>query len=153
LYLVPADQVREFFQEINQKLKCDLSLDTKAAEDGLMLDFPRHPDLRPRYLGTIRSRNEYNDLQDHIPSPAWRPDDEISPIHEPSAEAINIYREVTDLALDAGNAQRRAIKEKKQADRVTKQQGWLNDLKVLEQYLGLRPARGVPEGISYYWQQ
>lgn len=139
LYLVLANRVNEMLQEINQQFGCSLALDAKATEEGLVLSFPSHPDLRPRFLGTINSVERFHSLQNVLPSAAWRCDEETLPQNPPSGSATTLFRQVTDLGMDAANVKRKLTKEQKKLERVSKQQSWLNDLKTLEHFLGLRP--------------
>jgi len=126
-------------REINEQFNCNLSLDSKSPEAGLALEFPNHPDLRPRYLGSINTRQGYKELELLIPSATWRPDDEVEPKLKASDEDYNSFRHLVDIGLDAGNALRKLKKQQKELEQISKRAKWTIDLETLEGFLGLRP--------------
>ncbi|KAL1857965.1 hypothetical protein Plec18170_003189 [Paecilomyces lecythidis] len=146
LLLVPAIQVQELVDEINDEFNCALSLPTDV-HLGLMLPFEEDGTPQPQFLGQCTSREmkdklEYNALtasdgkDDHNPPAGCTPEVDRS---------FAAFRKKIEAALEATKNRNKASKAKKRQNQIEKRQEWSRTLRRTQRYLGLRPRR--PRGL------
>lgn len=146
LLLVSTDQVEQFLQEINGAIDgCYLTLGSEAEEFGLVLKFPSHPGLRPRYLGNSTSREMFSSMERGVPDSEHRPPGESRPSAKPERTTLEDWQYMMGLAFEVSKGKNKAAKAAKKDQRTAKQQQWKDDLKRAERFLGFRPGvLGLP---------
>lgn len=139
LILVTERQFEDLLKEINSALKLSLKITDQQREEGLVSRFPDHPLCRPRYLGRSRSKDEYTDMLDVIPSTGFHAAGE-STMPPPSAETLEDFRAMMEELWEIQRGKTKAAKKKKQQERIVKQQSMTDQFKRVQRYLGLRPT-------------
>lgn len=145
IILVSERQFEDFLKEINSALKLDLKITDQQREDGLVSRFPDHPVCRPRYLGRSRSKDEYTNMQDVIPSAGFRATGELA-MPPPAAGTLEDFRAMMEELWEIQKGKTKTAKKKKQQERMVKQQSMTDQFKRVQRYLGLRPT--VQDGKS-----
>lgn len=138
---VSEKQLQTLLNEITGVFQhLDLTITNYYREIGLVVTFPDHPRLRPRYLGTSTSRARYNEMEANAPKAIFRPagEKEVPPPDQRSLEAFQAMMEET---IELNKAKNKATKAKKNEQRVQRQQNMVRQLKRAQRYLGLRPKR------------
>lgn len=139
ILLVRESQVQTLLSEINGHLKLALRITDQQREEGLVAHFPDHPRCLPRYLGRSQSREEYDNMVDNIPSHSHRAAGEAS--HPPvDASTHALFRQLMDDLYDVQKAKNKAMKAKRQQDRLGKQKTMTDHFKRAQRYLGLRAS-------------
>jgi hypothetical protein len=133
LILVRESQVQNLLREINKHLKLDLEITSQQREEALVSRFPDHPRCTPRYLGRSRSREDYDAMLGNVPNPETK----YSPLDDTSLEA---FKQLMEDSFEAQRAKSKALKAKKQQERLVKQKTLLDQFKRAQRYLGLRPT-------------
>ncbi|KAJ9232271.1 hypothetical protein DTO271D3_4338 [Paecilomyces variotii] len=146
LLLVPAIQVQELIDEINDEFNCTLSLPTDV-HLGLMLPFEEDGTPQPQFLGQCTSREmkeqlEYNASTASHDQNAHNPPAGCSPEIDRSFAA---FRKKIEAALEATKNRTKASKAKKRQNQIEKRREWSRTLRRTQRYLGLRPQR--PRGL------
>lgn len=129
LLLVPADQVRAFFKEINTALRCNLTI--PAEKQGMQLTFD-NPNLpSPKFLGQCTSRQMKDRLESQIPPGSTR-------LSAPSGmdEEYLAYERMLDRACSA--TKNKKTSKAKQQSRLQNQIRTVECLTRLQSYFGLR---------------
>jgi len=139
LVLVTERQFEDLLKEINSALKLSLKITDQQREEGLVSRFPNHPLCRPRYLGRSRSKDDYNDMLDLIPSVGFHATGE-STAPPPSAGTLEDFRAMMEELWEIQRGKTKAAKKKKQQERMMKQQSMTDQFKRAQRYLGLRPT-------------
>lgn len=139
LVLVTERQFEDLLKEINSTLKLSLKITDQQREDGLVSRFPDHPLCRPRYLGRSRSKDEYNDMLGVIPNMGFHATGE-STAPPPSAGTLEDFRATMEELWEIQKGKTKAVKKKKQQERMVKQQSMTDQFKRVQRYLGLRPT-------------
>lgn len=133
LIVIQESQVQDLLDEINNHLKLDLTITSQQREDALVSRFPDHPRCTPRYLGRSRSREDYDAMLENVPGP----ETESSPPDDLSLEA---FKQLMEESFEAQKAKSKAVKAKKQQERLMKQKVSIDQFKRAQRYLGLRPT-------------
>jgi hypothetical protein len=105
----------------------------------LVVNFPDHLRLLPRYLGHSTSKDDYDALvlharRQHPFSFHGEPD----PSRPPTDEQVANFNDICETAIDLGRAKSKGSKKKRQEQRVSKQYNLSKQLKRAQRYLGLR---------------
>ncbi|KAL2000863.1 hypothetical protein VTN02DRAFT_2551 [Thermoascus thermophilus] len=147
LLLVPAVQVQELIDEINDAFQCRLSLSTDS-HPGLVLPFHDDGTPQPKFIGQCTSREMKDKLEWAIPTPSGGADDHNPPAGcSPEADrSFAAFRKKIETGLDATKNKSKAARAKKRQDQIQKQKDWSRALKRTQRYLGLRPRR--PRGLA-----
>lgn len=147
LLLVPAVQVQQLINEINDAFQCKLSLPTDS-HLGLVLPFHDDGTPQPKFLGQCTSRETKEKLEWTIPTPSGDMNDHIPPAGcSPEVDrSFAAFRKKIEAALDATKNKSKAARAKKRQDQIQRQKEWSLALKRTQCYLGLRPRR--PRGLA-----
>lgn len=141
ILLTPVELLEKLLIDINENVEdCALTVGSEAEEFGLVLSFPDHSELLPRYLGRSHTREEFVKLEKHVPSIAWRPDGEVRKDPPPDERTKEACRLQLEMAYEVSRGRNKANKAAKKQERSVKQQQWKDSLKKAERYLGLRPS-------------
>ena len=138
LILITLQQVRELVSEINHTF-VDYKLDFPPEDlrNGLVIRFPDHSNLRPRFLGKSTSKAHFNFLELNVPSAATFLMDHLMPL--PDRRSVEVFNHKVQSAIDVIRGKDKASKAKKREERIKKQQNVARSLKRAQRYLGLRP--------------
>ncbi|KAF2128734.1 hypothetical protein P153DRAFT_403603 [Dothidotthia symphoricarpi CBS 119687] len=155
IILVLESQFQDLLVEINQQLKLGLAITDEQREESLVTQFPDHPRYLPRYLGRSHSREQYDNMVDNAPSKDFRAPNE--PVHPPLEDrSLERFKQLMEELWDVQKAKSKAVKAKRQQDRLLKQKSAADQFKRAQRYLGLRPGvaagvvqSGPPEAIDY----
>ena len=139
IIFVSTDQVQQLLDEINENIP-PLHLTINSLSDkGLVLDFPDHPTLRPRYLGCSNSKEDFEDLQVDMPTKSQQTSLRGQNYGNPDGRSLEAFKQTIEAAMEANKNKNKNTKAKKKEDRIQKQQVMVKQLKRTERYLGLRP--------------
>ncbi|KAL9094062.1 MAG: hypothetical protein Q9165_003732 [Trypethelium subeluteriae] len=139
LLLIPLQQVQGLISAINNTfVNSKLEIPPEFVDIGLVIQFPEHPSLRPRFLGTSTSKAHFDFLESNVPAESMASDtgEPVSPADERSLEA---FKHKIEAALKVNKARKNAAKAKKKDQRVKRQQDMVRMLKRAQRYLGIRP--------------
>ena len=142
LILISFTQFEVLIKAINDFLpRLELDIETAKWRELLVLEFPEHPRLRPRYLGQSNSRDDYNKLTSYVPDMHYRLPGEPSGANvlKPDARSIEAFKAMVEDAIDLSKNKSKAFKAKRQADRILVIKDIQKQLKRTQRYLGLRP--------------
>lgn len=147
LLLVPAVQVQDLIDEINDAFQCSLSLPTDS-HLGLVLPFHDDGTPQPKFIGQCTSRETKEKLEWTIPTPSGDADDHNPPAGcSPEVDrSFAAFRRKVEAGLDVAKNKSKAAKAKKRQDQIQKQKDWSRALKRTQRYLGLLPCR--PRGLA-----
>ncbi|KAF2416198.1 hypothetical protein EJ08DRAFT_566986, partial [Tothia fuscella] len=144
LVLIPESQFAHLLRDISASFR-HLFFNPREAyyrDIGLVIKaFPSHPDFRPRFLGTSSSKQDYDDMVQNTPVANYRPTGEAVPSKPADHRDKKLFRQMIEEAQDLNKAQSKAVKAKKQEERVVRQQNIGKQLKRAQRYLGLRYKR------------
>ncbi|GAD96685.1 QDE-2-interacting protein [Paecilomyces variotii No. 5] len=146
LLLVPAIQVQELVDEINDKFNCALSLPTDV-HLGLVLPFEEDGTPQPQFLGQCTSREMKDKLEYNASTASGGRNDHNAPAGcTPEVDrSFAAFRKKIEAALEATKNRTKASKAKKRQNQIEKRQEWSGTLRRTQRYLGLRPLR--PRGL------
>lgn len=139
LILVSESQFQDLLTDINSALNLRLHITDEQRDDNLVGRFPDHPRCQPRYLGRIKSREEYNTLLDTVPGVMSRSADEPTPASLDDRTLAD-FKHLMEGMLENTKAKSKAQKEKKKVERLAKQKVYTDEFKRAQRYLGLRPT-------------
>lgn len=144
LILVPEVQFAALLRQILAKFN-HLLLNAREVyyrDIGLVITaFPSHPDLRPRFLGTSNSREMYDKMVQNTPPATFRPPGEPSASVAADARDHQAFRRMIEDAVALSKTKSKALRTKRQEERMIKQQNIGKQLKRAQRYLGLRRKR------------
>jgi hypothetical protein len=146
LVLISGTQFDSLIQDISRfsakkKLKFNINLKKELFEDiGLVIHFPSHPRLQPRYLGQSTSRDEYNRLTNYVPPKTYRIPGEMA-VPNPDDRSIKAFKAMVEEAIELNKNKNKAAKAKRQELRKLSNLQLTKQLKRTQRYLGLRPKR------------
>ncbi|KAI9703587.1 MAG: hypothetical protein M1836_007357 [Candelina mexicana] len=152
LIFVPAKQVEQLIQEINDFFGCQLEFPRDAQEVGFHLIFSDDNTPRPRYLGQSSSRSTFDDMVQNTPEEGYHPAEEHPQTEQATDRSLNAFKRKIELGFDATKNKSKASKAKKKGERIQKQQSWNRQLKRTQRYLGLRERRlltGDPKQVDW----
>jgi hypothetical protein len=140
LFLVPEEQFKELLKEMQPHFPevKNMTRDQYFRDRDLIIDFPDHPRLSPRFLGSSRSKADYDYHTGMVPNVDFRAHgEEAAP--RPEKQDEELFSQIIDDAVDMNKAKTRASKAKRQEQRHRKQKMNGDQLKRTQRYLGLRP--------------
>jgi len=108
-------------------------------DKNLVVDFPSHHRLAPRFLAKIHSKNDYNEWIEKIPCdlPVAPGEVELEP---PSQEDIDIFNSSSDIcAGGTGKGKAKQTAGQKKRGKASLMLSRERQFKICQQYLGLRP--------------
>ncbi|KAB8232751.1 hypothetical protein ETB97_004320 [Aspergillus alliaceus] len=128
LILVPTSQVRDFFQEINHALQCNLAL----SDEGLILNFHKEGFPQPIFIGRSTSRETKDRLESQVPASSGRtcPSSGMD-------EQFLAFEQMIETAWETTRNRKKPSKAKQQL-RIQNQQRLADSLRRTQSYLGLR---------------
>lgn len=139
LILIREDQLQTLLTDINTEFQ-DLGLKITAYNraEGLVIKFPNHPRLTPRYLGRSSSKAEFDNMSANAPGHTFTaPGEGHAP--PPDQRTLEAFKQMMDDVAELNKAKSKAIKAKKKEERVLKQKNMGQQLKRAQRYLGLHP--------------
>lgn len=142
--MIPALQVQQFLDQIGKRYNIRLTLPMNP-ELGLLLSFQEKGIPQPRYLGRSSSKDTKDNLVAAIPP---RPDNSVdcNILSQGDTGALNgiakAFHEMMEAGLNATKTQSKASRQRKRAEKIERQQQWVQSLKRAQCYLGLHPSRG-----------
>ncbi|KAL9052680.1 MAG: hypothetical protein Q9162_005239 [Coniocarpon cinnabarinum] len=149
--LIPVEQVDQLLDEIffafDQQERYFLILGDEAKDFGLLLEFPEHPSLRPRYLGCTQSRETFQAMERNVPLESFRPPHESPIATSPDTVSKSHHERLMSLIMEIskGNNKTHKAASKKQQQGL-KKRDWKNELRRAERLLGMRPTSlSLPE--------
>ncbi|KAL1964111.1 hypothetical protein VTN77DRAFT_7529 [Rasamsonia byssochlamydoides] len=142
LLLVPAVQVQQLMDEINDSFKTESAL-SMDPDLGLFLPFQEDGTPQPQFLGQCTSREMKEQLETSIPKPMSELGDENAQVADTSEAdgSFAAFREKIQAGVQAAKNRTKAAKEKKRTERIQRHREWTRSLKRTQCYLGLRPRR------------
>jgi hypothetical protein len=154
LILVQESQFSHLLTEINSRLNIALTITDQTRQEAFVTQFPNHPRCLPRYLGRLNrshSRQAYNDMVDSAPDRSFRPSGEPV-VPDVTGPTLETFKKLMEDAFSAQKAKSKALKVRKQQERLVKQKAMADQLKRAQRYLGLRPSP-FPEAQQQQQQQ
>ncbi|KAI9717749.1 MAG: hypothetical protein M1812_004478 [Candelaria pacifica] len=146
LIFVPAKQVEQLIEEVNDFFSCQLEFPRDAEEVGFRLIFSDDNTPRPRYLGQSSSRSTFDNMVQNTPEEGYRPAEESSQTEYATDRSLIAFKRKIELGFEATKNRNKASKAKKKGERIQKQQSWIRQLKRIQRYLGLRECRSPTDG-------
>lgn len=140
LLLVPAVEFEAFLHDINSELGTFLNFPHPTHEPGFHLHFDEPGSPRPRYLGRVDAETTVDDMESKIPGPDYQAPGETG---EPDDRSFKAFEAKMKAAVQAGKNRTKTQRETKKRQRVGQKQGWCEQLKRAQCYLGVRPRRGA----------
>ena len=139
LILIREDQLQTLLTDINTEFQdLRLKITTYNRTEGLVIKFPSHPRLTPRYLGRSSSKAEFDDMSANAPGHTFTaPGEGHAP--PPDQRTLEAFKKMMDDAAELNKAKSKAMKAKKKEERALKQKNMGQQLKRAQRYLGLHP--------------
>lgn len=137
---MPAVEFEALLHDINSELGTFLNFPHPTHEPGFHLHFDEPGSPRPRYLGRVSAEITVDDMESKIPEPDYKAPGEIG---EPDDRSFKAFEAKMKAAVQAGKNRTKTQKETKKKQRVVQKQGWCEQLKRAQCYLGVRPRRGA----------
>jgi len=137
---VPALEVEALLHDINSELGTFLNFPRPIHEPGFHLHFDEPGSPRPRYLGRVNVEITVDDMESKILGPDYKAPGEVG---EPDDRSFEAFKAKMKAAVQAGKNRTKTQKETKKKQRVVQKQGWCEQLKRAQCYLGVRPRRGA----------
>ena len=114
LVLVPAKEVWNFLASINEALKLDWGFTKTPNVSGFLISFSDDGQPRPRFLGTSRSRPEFERLEKSIPAEDPQDFNEISKGLAIGDENTQKFRTKVEMAYALSRPAKVRVKTKEQ---------------------------------------
>ena len=105
---------------------------------GLVVQFPDHPRLRPRYFGRTTSRADFDMAPVSAPSPTFRMAGENAS-KEPDSRSLEAFRKTIEECIELNKQKSKQSKAKRREERIAQQQFMGKQFKRAQRYLGLLP--------------
>ncbi|KAI4256477.1 MAG: hypothetical protein LQ352_002083 [Teloschistes flavicans] len=135
LILVPADEVQVLFNEIREQLGLIVHWPRQDIAPGFLLTFSEADLPRPQYLGRLDLHHSLDEMEAKIP-PHKNSQDEAPRVDDRSLAA---FKKKMEDAVQATKQKSKNQKDKKKKNRIGMKQGWCEQMKRAQCYLGLRP--------------
>lgn len=140
LFLITETQFDQLLHEIDSVFP-HLELRGKKEyywDIGLVVQFPDHPLLRPRYFGRTASRADFDMAPVSAPSSTFRMAGENTS-KEPDGRSLEAFRKTIEECIELNKQKSRQSKAKRKEERIAQQQFMGKQFKRAQRYLGLRP--------------
>jgi hypothetical protein len=121
--------VQDLLGQINRRLRTGLKITDQQREDGLVVRFPYHPRMYPRYLGRSDSREAFDAMV--IPKPSKEGS-------EPAGDRLQLFLELMEDSFEIAKAKKKGSNEKRRAVQIAQHRDMSKQLKRAQRYLGLR---------------
>ncbi|KAF2232955.1 hypothetical protein EV356DRAFT_487814 [Viridothelium virens] len=139
LLLIPLHQVRGLLSAINNTfVNSKLEISSEFVDIGLVVQFPEHPNLRPRFLGTSTSKAHFDFLELNVPTDSMMSATGGS-VPSPDDRSLQAFKQKIQTMLEVNKTRKNAAQAKKKERRVKRQQDMVRMLKRAQRYLGIRP--------------
>lgn len=140
---MPALEVDALIRDINKELGTYIKLPKTGREPGFLLNFDEQGSPRPRYLGRVDVDITVDEMESKIPSPDFKA---LGEVEEPEDRSFEAFKAKMEAAIQATKNKSKSQKETKKKQRVVQKQGWNEQLKRVQCYLGIRPRQSaVPQ--------
>jgi hypothetical protein len=140
--LTPDVQFKDFLSEMNESFPSDI-LDPARSDlywrkRSVLLDFPEHPRLAPRFLGVSDSQSSFDKLFSKIPKPSLRGADNVfgTPLTAFDENAFTEIVQEVEEALSTTRTRSRQVRKTERAKIMYRQ------MRYAQKFLGLRPTLG-----------
>ncbi|KAL8688136.1 MAG: hypothetical protein Q9224_004965, partial [Gallowayella concinna] len=142
LILVPATEVQALFDDIKKELRLLVHFPKEEKEPGFLLSFTEKGIPRPRYLGRLDLEHSLDEMEAKIP-PYHHEQNGDTKTHDRSFAA---FKKKMEAAIEATKQKSKHQRDRKKKERVGIKQGWCEQLKRAQCYLGVRPRAepGMP---------
>ncbi|KAL8815339.1 MAG: hypothetical protein Q9223_005519 [Gallowayella weberi] len=146
LILVPATEVQALFDDIKKELHLLVYFPTEEKEPGFRLRFTEKGIPRPRYLGRLDLEHNLDEMEAKIPpynhehNGATKTDD----------RSFAAFKKKMEAAIEATKQKTKHQRDRKKKERIGIKQGWCEQLKRAQCYLGVRPRvePGMPNPMD-----
>ncbi|KAG0646862.1 Good for full DBP5 activity 2 [Hyphodiscus hymeniophilus] len=139
MLLVPTKQVKDLLTTINQSL--DIHLTIPSGSSGFEVTFEDDGTPQPRYLGRSTDSKMASNLHAAVPPHWFKPKSETTnKTSTPTDRSIAAFKAKMALMAQAQKGKKVINSEKRNIDRIAKQQSWNQSIKRVQRYLGLRQA-------------
>ncbi|KAL8995335.1 MAG: hypothetical protein Q9169_004910 [Polycauliona sp. 2 TL-2023] len=135
LILIPASEVQALFDDIKKELRLLVYFPEEEKEPGFLLSFEEEGIPRPRYLGPLDLEHSLDDMEARIPPYTME--------HRADDRSFAAFKKKMEAAIEATKQKSKGQRDRKKKERVGMKQGWCEQLKRAQCYLGVRP-RTVP---------
>lgn len=156
LPLIPESQFIDLLHDIDGAFpRLRLQHRVKDYREALViLDFPDHPDLKPRFLGETTSRANYDTLYNLMPNQQYRPRGEKPAAGPPHSKTLEAFKQMMEETAELTKSKNKAARGRRKEDRIYRQRLIIKQMKRAQRYLGLRPKsdkreRYLPERLFY----
>jgi hypothetical protein len=143
IILIPEVQLKDFLAELNESFPNEM-LDPAKSESqwryrSLLVDFPEHPRLAPRFLGVSDSKGAFDRLCRRIPVQSFRGHDNVMSA-PPSTFEQNAFNQVVTDVLEALKTSRTYNHQLRRDERAKKCH---DQMMFTQKFLGVRPTIGL----------
>lgn len=136
--LLPAAQVQQLLNELNQAFKINLTLPTDP-DLGLLLAFEEDGTPKPQYLGQSCSRETKDLLMTKIPESSSEESGSVT--SQDQTESTKAFRAKMEAGLEASKNKTKASRERKRVEKIERHREWTQSLKRAQCYMGVHPRR------------
>jgi hypothetical protein len=146
LVLIPEDQFKELLQEMAPHFPGvhNMTRHQYFRDKELIIDFPDHPRLYPRFLGASRSKADFDYHVGLIPDVGFRaPNEKARP--QPEQGDRELFTQIFDDALDMNKSKGKTSKARRMEMQSVRRNMMGSQLKKAQRYLGLRPTFDMGE--------
>ncbi|KAL8714133.1 MAG: hypothetical protein Q9220_001861 [cf. Caloplaca sp. 1 TL-2023] len=140
LILIPATEVQALFDDIKKELRLLVYFPSPDREPGFLLSFDEPGIPRPQYLGRLNLQHSLDDMEALIP-PYKSSENDAQRSNDRSFAA---FKKKMEAAVEATRQKSKHQRDKKKKERIGIRQGWCEQLKRTQCYLGIRP-RAEPD--------
>ncbi|KAL8881635.1 MAG: hypothetical protein Q9192_007756 [Flavoplaca navasiana] len=140
LILIPATEVQGLFDDIKKELRLLVYFPKEEKEPGFLLSFEEEGVPRPRYLGRFDLDHSLDEMEAKVPAYT----DRDNGAHRPDDRSFAAFKKKMEAAIEATKQKSKNQRDKKKKERIGTKQGWCEQLKRAQCYLGMRP-RTIPD--------
>ncbi|KAL8974519.1 MAG: hypothetical protein Q9197_001252 [Variospora fuerteventurae] len=144
LILVPATEVQALFDDIKKDLRFLVYFPSAEKDPGFLLSFTEEGIPLPRYLGRLDQEHGLDDMEAQLPP--FTPE---IPTHRLDDRSFAAFRKKMEDAVQATKQKSKFQKDRKKKERIGLKQGWCEEMKRAQCYLGIRPrmAPGMKDPV------
>lgn len=143
---MPATEVQALFDDIKKDLRLLVYFPKEDREPGFRLSFTEEGIPRPRYLGPLDLEHSLDDMEAKVPPYDHQQDGK----HPPGDHSFAAFKKKMEAAVEATKQKSKHQRDRKKKERVGIKQGWCEQLKRAQCYLGVRPRAepGLPNPME-----
>lgn len=154
--LTPLGEVQELLDRINEAFKSELFIPVNPYE-GFAISFYEDGTPTPKYIGTINSKDSFDDMKNSIEPPPHNYG-ATPPGASPAVDrSFAAWTRKVQSAAEASRRKNKSMKKKRNDERLLQQQDWHRAMRRSERYLGLRPAakdiQDVDTSATISWEE